>query len=118
MTKYCHVCDTEYQDSETHCVEDNAKLSTEKPPHPLDTESFLAFYAAVNDLEARRIVAIVQDENIEAMVRETTNTVFPGAAGLRFLVLVPAKDRVPAAQMVQQAINDEILSEAGSFVAG
>ena len=118
MPKHCHVCEAEYQDSATHCVEDNAKLSTEKPSHPLDNESFAAFYASTNDLEARRIVAILQDENIEAMVRETTNSVFPGAAGMRFLVFVPAKDRAPAAKWVQQAINDEVLSEAGSYVAG
>ena len=51
-------------------------------------------------------MAILQDENIEAMVRETTNTVFPGAAGMRFLIFVPAQTRTPAAQLVQQAIND------------
>ena len=118
MVKYCPVCETEYQDASTHCAEDNAQLSNEKPSHPLDQESFVAFYAATNELEARRIEAILQEENIEGMVRETTNTVFPGAAGMRFLVFVPAKARTSAAQLVQQAINDEVLSEAGSYVTG
>jgi hypothetical protein len=118
MTKYCHVCEAEYQDSSTHCVEDKAKLSDEPPSHPLADASFVAFYAASNDLEARRVVAILQDESIEAMARETTSTVFPGASGLRFLVLVPAEQRTACAKMVQQAINDEVLSDEGSYIAG
>ena len=118
MPKYCHVCDTEYQDSVTVCAEDNAKLVNEPPAHPLNDASFSAFYAASSDLEARRIVAILQDENIEAMARETTNSVFPGAAGMRFLVLVPSDKRQECAQMVQQAINDEVLSNEGSYLAG
>ena len=118
MVKYCPVCETEYQDVSTNCAEDKAKLSNDKPTHPLDEQSFVAFYAATNELEARRIVAILQDENIEGMVRETTNTVFPGAAGMRFLVFVPANERTASAQLVQQAINDEVLSEAGSYVTG
>ena len=80
--------------------------------------SFAAFYAASSDLEARRIVAILQDEKIEAMARETTNSVFPGAAGMRFLVLVPSEKRQECAQMVQQAINDEVISSEGSYIAG
>tara|TARA_B100000683_G_scaffold229997_1_gene230717 strand:+ start:2514 stop:2870 length:357 start_codon:yes stop_codon:yes gene_type:complete len=118
MVKYCPVCETEYQDATTNCAEDNAKLSNDKPAHPLDEESFVAFYAATNELEARRIVAILADENVEGMVRETTNTVFPGAAGMRFLVFVPANARSSAAQLVQQAINDEVLSQDGSYVTG
>lgn len=118
MTKYCHVCESEYQDTATQCIEDNAKLSDEPPSHPLADASFVAFYAASNDLEARRIVAILRDESIEAMARETTSSVFPGASGLRFLVLVPSEKRTACAQMIQQAINDEVLSDAGSYIAG
>ncbi len=118
MPKYCHVCGTEYQETITLCVDDNAKLVDEPPSHPLNDASFSAFYAASSDLEARRIVAILQEENIDAMARETTNAVFPGAAGMRFLVLVPSEKRQECAQMVQQAINDEVLSSEGSYLAG
>ena len=118
MTKYSHVCGTEYQDSVNQCAEDHAKLSAEPPSNPLAEASFSAFYAAGNDLEARRIVAILQDENIEAMARETTNSVFPGAAGMRFLILVPSEKRQSCAQMIQQAINDEVISNEGSYIAG
>lgn len=116
MVKYCPVCEAEYQDAASQCPEDQAKLSTEKPVHPLDDQAFVAAYAATNELEAGRIVAMLQDENIEGMVRQTTNSVFPGAAGMRFLLLVPGKDRAAAVQLIQQAINDEVLSQTGSYV--
>jgi hypothetical protein len=116
MTHYCPVCGAEYTDDVEKCRDDNAKLLDYEPEGPDAEAEFNEIYAAANLLEADRICALLGDEEIEAFHRETSVSQFPSATGARFLVSVPPDSHKKAAELIQGAINDEVVSDLGTFL--
>lgn len=84
--------------------------------HPLSGEDLVEIYAAGSEVEADRIVLLLEEEQVEAHKRETSVPVFPGAGSHRHLIVVFEKDRQTAVDSIKKAIEDQVLPNDGSFL--
>jgi hypothetical protein len=75
-------------------------------------------YSAASPMEADRILMVLADEGIEGMRRDTSVSQFPSDANAGALVLVPVESRDKARELIQQAIDDEVIPADGTFLRG
>lgn len=87
----------------------------ENEAHPLTDEDIVEIYAAGSDVEADRIVLLLEEQGVEAQRRETSVPVFPGATH-RHLITVFAHERDKSLAAIRQAIEDNILPADGTFL--
>jgi hypothetical protein len=81
----------------------------------LDKEDLVEMYGAASLLEGQRLVLLLEEDGIEALVRETTASSFPSAAEAHYLVCVRAGDIEKARAVVEAARRDGAISLDGDF---
>jgi hypothetical protein len=84
--------------------------------HPRADEDVLEIYAAGSDVEADRILLMLNDEGVEAHRRETSVPMVPAAGSARYLITVFSSDADKARAVLKQAIADDILPKDGTFL--
>lgn len=93
----------------------DAMADEENERSPLTDEDIVEIYAAGSDVEADRIVLLLEEQGVDAQRRETSVPVFPGAT-YRHLITVLAHDREKSVTAIRQAIEDGILPADGTFL--
>ncbi len=115
MTKYCPICASEYLDSVTHCVDDGTRLTKEKPKTSYETAAY-DIYAAANDIEAERIITLLNSEGVPATYYQSNVSSLPSDASKHFIITTPAKSRNVALALIQNARKDGVISDTGMFI--
>jgi hypothetical protein len=115
MTKYCPLCENEYQDSVSNCVDDGEKLF-DLPSPRIDKALSDDVYAAANEIEAECIVAFLLDLEVPAQVFRPQVAPLPNLSEAHFLVAVRKDDRKVATDAIRQAQADGVISNTGIFL--
>ena len=76
-------------------------------------EDLVELYAAATRVEGDRLVLLLDEDGVEAIVRETTMSSFPSPADAHVLLLVRAGDKQKARGTIEAAIRDGAVSEGG-----
>ncbi len=90
---------------------------SEDQEHPLTDQDLVELYAASSQIEADRIVLMLGEEGIEAHAREASVAGFPSDANRRHLITVFGKDRGRAVELVQAAVDADVLTDKGTFLS-
>lgn len=112
MPRFCPSCFSEFTDEYTICPQDEQILVVKKP----EVEALVDLYAAVDILDAERIVELFLDEGI--LAHEITEGIsqMPVSNEIRFIISVK-KDAFPKAKiLIEQAQVDGVISKDGSFL--
>jgi hypothetical protein len=113
MSKYCPICLGEYQDKIMRCPKHDINLVTKKPE---DSERFIDIYAATDELEALRIMSLLEEEGIEAHKYLSGVSQFPALSSSAYVVAVINKKINEAKSIIEHAREDNIISKAGVFL--
>jgi hypothetical protein len=79
-----------------------------------DADDLIELYAAINQLEADRLVLLLGEDGIEAIARATTMTSFPTSGA--WLVQVRFADRAQATKVIGAARAEGAVSDRGEFI--
>ena len=80
-------------------------------------EDIVEIYGASSQLEADRIVLLLEDEGVEAIARATSmSTSFPSPAEAHYLVCVRDPQKQQARTLIEEARRDGVISEHGAFL--
>lgn len=113
MPKYCPICFGEFKEQMTVCPKDKANLVDAKP---VEIERLLDIYAASNEIEAERIIAILEDEGIFATESQTGISQLPVSSDTRYIIAVFKENAMAAKKHLEQARKDQVISENGGFI--
>lgn len=113
MPKYCSICLGEYKDRVEYCPKDNAKLTNKKPKA---YERLVDIYAASDEIEAERIITFLRDEGIVTTESVAGISQLPVASDTRFIIAVLKDDLAQAKKLLNEARQDGIISENGTFL--
>ena len=89
-------------------------------PRTLDEESILAeedlvaVYAASTDLEADRLLKVLADNGIEAILRESASSSFPASSDDRHAIVVAAHVQERSRALIEEAVRDGVVSAGGA----
>ena len=114
MTQYCPICQSEYQDYVENCPNDGAKLSSQ-PQTESAERPIVDFYAASSDMEALRIVAMLESEGIASQMNKGQISQLP-MVDEPVVVSVNREDLARATHIVQTARRDGIVTVTGMFL--
>lgn len=78
-------------------------------------DELVEVYGAASSVEADRIVLLLEEEEIDAIVRATTASSFPSPAAAHHLVCVRGSDQERARHLIEAARRDGAISEDGAF---
>lgn len=84
--------------------------------NPMDDIDLLDVYAASSQIAAERIVLMLQDRGLQAETRESSVSGFPSVGTARFLIIMPANQGEAAKALIQEAIDDEVIPQDGTFL--
>ncbi len=115
MTKYCPICESEYQNSISVCPDDGGKLSAHPVRKKLEA-SATDIYAAAGEIEAECIVAFLQDIGIVADKYQTNLPQLPSPGDTRHIIAVPVQSQAKAIDAIKHARKDGVISDEGSFL--
>jgi hypothetical protein len=76
-------------------------------------EDLVELYAAATRIEADRLALLLEEDEIESIVRETTMSSFPSPAEGHFLLLVRSGDKARARTLIEAAVRDGAVSTGG-----
>ena len=80
-------------------------------------EDLVEIYGAATEVEAGRIVFILEEDGIEAIARATSmSSSFPSPAEAHYLVCVRAPERARAKELIEAARRDGAITESGAFL--
>lgn len=85
-------------------------------PNPMDQMDLTEVYAASSAMGAERIVLLLQDDGVDASLRESSVTGFPTVSTARHLIIVPSPEAERARSLIRTAIEDEVLPGEGTFL--
>jgi len=115
MTKYCPLCENEYQDSLSICPDDNEKLFNAPSVH-IDRALSEDVYAASNEIEAECIVAFLFDAGISSQIFRPQVSALPNLSDGRYVITVGKSDKENAVQHIRQARVDGAITNDGVFL--
>jgi hypothetical protein len=113
MPKYCPICFAEFKDVVKDCPKDNVALLNKKSK---EIERLIDIYAASDEIEAERIVAFLQDKNIDAQKSTSGISQMPAVSNIRFIISVVKESEKPAKAVITQARIDGVISFNGNFL--
>lgn len=76
-------------------------------------EDLVELYAAATRVEGDRLALLLDEDGIEAIVRETTTSSFPSPADAHVLLLVRSGDKEKARATIEAAVRDGAVSQGG-----
>jgi hypothetical protein len=79
-------------------------------------DDWVELYAASSQLEASRIVLMLDEDGVDSIARATTMTSFPAGGSSQHLVLVRFEDRVRARLMIDAARRESAITTNGEFL--
>jgi hypothetical protein len=82
----------------------------------LDAQDLVEVYGAKNQVEADRLVLLLEDEGVESIQRATTMSSFPTSSEAHYLVCVREDDRQKALELIEAARRDGAISMDGAFL--
>ena len=82
----------------------------------LDQMELVELYGAASELEAHRIVLLLEEDAVEALARATTVSSFPAAGESQHLILVRTADVERARALIEMIRGDGAISTAGTFL--
>lgn len=113
MAKYCPICFGEFIDTVKICPNDAQGLVSDKPK---EVSKLSDVYIAASEIEAERIVAFLQSDDIAAKYYQRGISQFP-VIGENVHVVVVAKEHADKAKdIISKSISDEVISDDGSFL--
>lgn len=115
MTKYCPLCESEYQDSITNCKDDGEKLF-DTPSAPVDRSVSSEIYAAANEIEAQLIIGLLLGEGIPAQLFRPQVSAFPNLGDTHFVVAVTMQDKTNAIAAIRSAQAEGVITTTGLFL--
>lgn len=77
-------------------------------------DDLLEIYAAASEVEAQRLVLLLQEDGVEATVRATTSSSFP--TGGQYLILVATSDQHTARTTIANARREGAVSDHGEML--
>lgn len=112
MSKYCPVCQAEFQKNIKQCPGDNVELLAKLEPVDIRVD----IYAAKNEIEAERIVTYLRSEGVKAEKSVGGISQLPVDSDQRVNVMVPKSQVAKAKEMIENAIRDQVISSLGNFL--
>lgn len=117
MTKYCPVCESEFQDTLAVCPDDGERLF-DTPRFNVRRNQAIDFYVTQSEIEARLIVGILEEREISSQIFRPQISQLPSINDQHFILAVRNEERTKASQVIREAIADGILSSSGVFLEG
>lgn len=116
MTKYCPLCESEYQDSIENCKDDGEKLF-DAPSVRVERAVSADIYAAANEIEAECIVELLLDEGMPAQIfRPAVSAIIPNLGDTQFVIAVRAHDKTNAVAAIRRAQHEGAITNTGMFL--
>jgi hypothetical protein len=84
----------------------------------IDQDEVVELYAASSEIEATRIVLLLDEDGVDAVSRTTTMTSFPSGGTSQYLILIRYRDRVRARLLIEAARRDQAITMDGEFLSG
>ena len=83
------------------------------------SEEMLDLYRCYEHQEALRLMDLLEEKNIEALLRDRSASAFPTSVGMtsQQIIAVSQSDREGAQALIKAAIRDEIVSSEGIFIS-
>lgn len=79
-------------------------------------DELVEIYGAASQVEADRIVLLLDEDELEAIARATTATSFPSPSDAHYLICVRTPDETKARAIIEAARRDGAISEQGAFL--
>ncbi|MDP7038880.1 MAG: DUF2007 domain-containing protein [Myxococcota bacterium] len=82
-------------------------------------EEMLDLYRCYEHQEALRLMDLLEEKNIEALLRDRSASAFPTSVGMtsQQIIAVSQNDRAGAQALIEAAVRDEIVSSEGIFIS-
>lgn len=80
----------------------------------LDREDLIELYAPASQVEAERIVLLLEEDGVEGLARATSSSSFPTAS--QHLILVRAGDREKARKTIDDARREGVITDGGEWL--
>ena len=115
---FCPICRIEFRDKIERCNECGVELVAELPPDVGARLELVEVYESYDQGEAKRIVALVNDQGIAVMMRDNQSSAFPTTVGTTGSkrVLVELGRVGEARGLIEAARMDEVISAEGQFL--
>lgn len=114
MPKYCPVCQSEYKDDLILCPND--KKTLEKQPSRKPAHKNRAIFQTTDQIEQERIVEILEERGILAIISVQGISQIPSISETRFVMEVPEEKAKEAKEIIEQAIKDGVIGDLGIFI--
>ncbi len=81
-------------------------------------DEMLDLYRCYEHQEALRLMDLLEEKNIEALLRDRSASAFPTSVGMtsQQIIAVTQSDREEAQALIKTAIKDEVVSAQGVFL--
>lgn len=79
-------------------------------------DELVQIYGAATRMEADRIVLLLDEEGVDAVVHETQATSFPSSSGAHYLICVRGPDEPRTRTVIEAARLGGAISEQGTFL--
>lgn len=112
---FCPECRSEYVADRDTCTDCDVPLIDELLPEP--EYDLVEVYAAADLMEAGLLESMLTEAGIAASVVDRRDSAFPTPARAgRIRIAVPAGTEAKAREVIEAALDDEAISEAGDFL--
>jgi hypothetical protein len=85
---------------------------------PISDDEVVECYAAASEIEATRIVLMLDEDGVDAVSRNTTMSSFPSGGTSQYLILIRYGDRIRARLLIEAARRDHAITVDGEFLSG
>ena len=114
MSKYCPVCESEFEDEILICRKDKVALKKEKPlPNSL---IFIDIFAVPTDIEAKKIIFYLQENGIKALENSLSISQLPVFTDMDYVVSVEKSQVEEAINLIKKAQKEHTISKDGDFI--
>jgi hypothetical protein len=113
MPKYCPTCLGEFKDTVKTCPKDQAVLSDKKLAV---SDRLIDVYVASDEMEAERIMALLEEEGILATESSSGISQLPTIGDSRFIIAVQRGSIKQSKSVIEQARHDGVVSLKGVFI--
>lgn len=109
MSKYCPICENEFVDTVVVCPQHQVSLIAQPIAHSAPVPT-VDLYAALDALEAERLIGILAEHGIQAVFYENHVSIAPSHSDRHFMVAVDKAQEQEALRILRDAQKDGVIS--------